>query len=120
MSAGAICSYIAGVLGPVAMGAACVFEFIARRLSKSPRSDKTRIEKLQSYADIGLVAAWLLLAAAYLLFQNTAPDAAALEPAFQRWMSWSLGVLLVLDIVYLYLRRARPRKPGSKKNFWEI
>jgi len=120
MSIGALLSFIAGILGPAAMGAACVFELLSRRLSRDPRSDKDRIEKLKQVSDVGLVAAWLLLAAAYLLFQYAAPDAAAVEPAFQRWMTWMLCALLVLDIVYLYLRRARPRKPGSKKKFWEI
>ena len=120
MSIGAILSYAAGILGPLSMAAACVLEALARRLAKNPRGDKTRLEKLRSGADIGLVAAWLLLAAAYLLFQNAAPDAQALAASFERWMTWMLGALLVLDIAYLFLRRSRPRKPGAKKRFWEI
>lgn len=120
MSFGAILSYLFGILGPAAIAAACVFEFLARRLSKNPRGDKARLERLRHYADIGLVAAWLLLAAAYLSFQNLAPDAEALADGFQRWMTWMLGLLVVFDILYLYLRRSRPRRPGARKHFWEI
>lgn len=120
MSVGAILAFAFGILGPVAIGTACVFEFLARRLAKNPRCDKTKLAKLQRNADIGLVAAWLLLAAAYLCFQFLTPDAAVWEAAFQSWMTWMLGALLVLDIAYLYLRRARPRKAGQKKRFWEI
>lgn len=120
MSIVAVLSYAAGLLGPISMGAACVFEYMARRLAKNPRHDKSRAAKLRQHADIGLVAAWLLLAAAYLLFQYLTPDAAALEASFQVWMTWMLGALLVLDILYLYLRRARPRDAGTKKHFWEI
>lgn len=120
MSFGAILGFGAGILGPVSMAAACVFEFLARRLAKNPRCDKNRLAKLQHYADIGLVAAWLLLAAAYLSFQFLAPDAEALAASFERWMTWMLTALLVFDIAYLLLRRARPKKPGAKKRFWEI
>ena len=120
LTTGSILSFAAGLLGPLAMAAACVFEALARRLAKKTGCDETRLERLRSYADAGLVAAWLLLAAAYLLFRYLAPDAAALEPSFQRWMTWMLGALLVLDLLYLYLRRARPRKPGGNKRFWEV
>ena len=112
--------YAFGVLGPAAMLAACVFELLARRMSKNPRCDKKRLERLQQYADVGLVAAWLLLAAAYLSFRYLAPDAEALAAGFEGWMSAMLGALLILDIVYLFLRRSRPRPEGKKKNFWEM
>ena len=120
MSIGAILGFGAGILGPLAMAAACVFEFMARRLTKKPRCDKKKLEKLQHYADVGLVSAWLLLAAAYLSFQYLATDAAVYASSFESWMTWMLVALLVLDIAYLYLRRARPRKAGAKKRFWEI
>lgn len=120
MSTFGMLSFAAGILGPIAMAAACVFEFMARKLAKNPRCDKNRLAKLQQYADIGLVAAWLLLAVAYLLFQNITPDASVLQASFESWMTWMLGALLLLDIVYLYLRRARPRKAGEKRKFWEI
>ena len=120
MSFGAVLAFACGILGPCAIGAACVLEFLARRLGKNPRCDKKRLSKLQNGADIGLVAAWLLLAAAYIFFRYAAPDAEALEATFGTWMTWMLVALLVLDIVYLYLRRARPRKAGAKKHFWEI
>ena len=120
MSIAAITSFAVGILGPVALAAACVFEYMARRLAKDPRCDKDRLAELRHFADIGLVAAWLLLAAAYLLFQYLAPDAAAWEAAFQKWMTWMLGALLLLDILYLYLRRSRPRGSGPNKKFWEI
>lgn len=120
MSIGALLGYIFGILGPAAMLTACVFEYLARKMSKNPRCDKKLLAKRQKYADAGLVAAWLLLAAAYLSFQNLAPDAAALAAGFEAWMTWMLVALLVLDIVYLILRRGRPRPAGKKKNFWEI
>jgi len=120
MSFGAILGYGAGILGPIALAAACVFEFMAGKLAKNPRCDKTRLEKLRHYADIGLVAAWLLLAAAFLSFQYLATDAAALAASFESWMTWMLLLLLVFDVAYLFLRRKRPRQPGAKKRFWEI
>lgn len=120
MSIGAILGYCFGILGPASMAAACVYEYMARKLAKNPRCDKNRLEKLRTRADIGLVAAWLLLAAAYLSFQYLAVDAAALAASFESWMTWMLFALLAFDIVYLFLRRARPKKPGAKKRFWEI
>lgn len=120
MSIGSILGFAFGILGPISMGSACVFEYMARKLAKDPRCDKSRLEKLRTYADVGLVAAWLLLAAAYLSFQHLAADAAALASSFESWMTWMLFALLILDIVYLFLRRARPKKPGAKKRFWEI
>lgn len=112
--------YAFGALGPAAMLAACVFEFLARRVSKNPRGDRKRLAELQQYADVGLVAAWLLLAAAYLCFRYLAPDAEAQAASFESWMTGMLLALLALDIVYLYLRRSRPRPKGKKKNFWEM
>lgn len=120
MSFGALLSFAFGLLGPIALETACIFEYIAQRKSRDRRPDEARIAKLRQYADIGLVAAWLLLAAAYLGFQHIAPDAAALEAGFQKWMTWMLGLLLLFDVEYLYLRRSRPREPGKKKKFWEI
>mgnify|MGYP007070022458 CR=1 FL=1 len=120
MSFGATLSFILGLLGPAAMLTACVFELLAKRLRKNPRCDKKLVERRQTIADAGLVAAWLLLAAAYLCFQRMAPDAAALEGRFQTWMTGVLLALLVLDIVYLVLRRSRPRQEGQKKHFWEM
>lgn len=107
-------NYIFGILGPVAMLCACVFEFLARRMAKKPQRNESRLEKLRHFADIGLVAAWLLLGAAYLL-----TDASSGDTAFETWMTWMLLALLALDIVYLYLRRSRPRPAGKKKYFWE-
>ncbi len=120
MSIGAMLGYVFGALGPAAMLTACVFEFLARRMSKDPRCDKAVLAKRRHYADIGLVAAWLLLAAAYVCFQYLAPDAAVLAVGFQTWMTGCLAALLVLDVVYLFLRRARPREEGKKKKYWEI
>lgn len=120
MSFGAILGFVAGILGPASMAVACVFEFLAVRTAKNPRCDKNKLEILRKYADIGLVAAWLLLAAAYLAFQHLAPDAPAVAGTFETWMTWMLFALLAFDIVYIFLRRKRPRKPGAKKSFWEI
>ena len=120
MSIGAWLGFIFGVLGPAALLAACVFEFLARRMSRDPRCDKDLLSKRQQYADIGLVAAWILLAAAYLCFQYMAPDASGLADRFQSWMTGCIVALVLLDIVYLYLRRSRPRERGKKKRFWEI
>lgn len=120
MSVGAILSFALGALGPVALAAACVFEFMARRMQKNPRCDKNILTRRQKGADVGLVAAWVLFAAAYVVFQSVTPDAAVWESLFQKWMTWVIGGLLLLDILYLFLRRSRPRKPGQKKQFWEI
>ncbi len=120
MSIGALLSFALGILGPASLLTACIFEFLARRMARDARHDKEKLAKRQRYADVGLVAAWLLLAAAYLCFSFLTPDAAAWQEAFQAWMTGMLAALAVLDIVYLYLRRARPRPAGKKKNFWEI
>ncbi len=108
-------NYVFGILGPVSMLAACVFEFLARRVARKPRHNAALPVKFRRFADIGLVAAWLLLGGAYLL-----TDASAGDARFEAWMTWMLLALLILDILYLYLRRGRPRSEGKKKHFWEI
>lgn len=120
MSLGTVLSFVFGILGPISLLVACVMEFLARRLAKDPRCDKTLLEKRRRYADIALVAAWILLAAAYLVFQSIAPDAEAWRELFQKWMTGMLIALVAIDIVYLYLRRGRPRAEGQRKRFWEI
>ena len=105
-------SYILGILSPAAIFIACVYEFMARRMVKNPRHDKALLEKRQKIADIALAAAWLLLGAAYLV--------GAGDTAFESMITWVLLALLVLDVVYLFLRRSRPRPAGKKKRFWEI
>ena len=107
-------SYILGILSPAAIFIACVFEFMARRMAKDARHDKALLEKRQKTADMSLVAAWLLLGAAYLV------GASAGDAVFESMMTWVLLVLLALDVVYLYLRRSRPRPAGKKKRVWEI
>lgn len=118
MQATYILALALGVLSPAAMIAGCVFEAIAYRLAKNPRGDKAVLEKRRQVSDGLLVAAWLLLAAAYICFNRLC--AGMDGAAFQAVMTWCLGVLLLADIYYLYLRRARPRKPGRKKRFWEM
>ena len=113
-------SFAFGILGPVSMLLACVFELLARRMRRSPRPDEALLEKRQQFSDVCLVAAWLLLAASYLCFQGITPDAEALAAGYETWMTGMLVALLVFDVVYLYLRRARPRSAGQKKRFWEI
>lgn len=120
MGFGAILSYGTGILSPVSMAAACVFEYLGRRMAKNPRCDKSRLEKRRTLADGFLAAAWLLLAAAYLCFRYLTPEAEALAGSFESWMTWMLFLLLALDIVYLILRRSRPKQAGAKKRFWEI
>lgn len=107
-------NYILGILSPAAIFIACVYEFMARRMVKDPRHDKKLLEKRQKTADIALAAAWLLLGAAYLVGNSSG------NAAFEAMMTWALLALLVLDVVYLYLRRSRPRPAGKKKHFWEI
>lgn len=107
-------NYILGILSPAAIFIACVYEFMARRMVKDPRHDKKLLEKRQKTADIALAAAWLLLGAAYLVGSSSG------NAAFEAMMTWALLALLVLDVVYLYLRRSRPRPAGKKKHFWEI
>lgn len=120
MSFGAILSFGLGIAGPAALLIACVFEFMGRRMARNPRHDKEKLAKRQHWADVGLVCAWLCLAAAYLCFSYLTVDAAAWQAAFESWMTIMLLALLALDILYLYLRRARPRPAGKKKRFWEI
>ena len=120
MSFGLILGFAFGLLAPISLLAACAFEYLARKMSADPRCDKTVLEKRKRNADVGLAAAWLLLAAAFLCFRYLAPDAEAFAKTFQQWMTWMLGALLLLDIIYLFLRRSRPRQAGKKKNFWEI
>ena len=119
MSIGCILSLGVSALGPAALAVACVFECMARRLRKNPRCDKELLEKRQKVSDAGLVAGMGLWAAAYVI-QSMSPDRAVWEPLFQQWMTWVVVALAVLDIVYVVLRRGRPRKPGKKKQFWEI
>lgn len=119
MSIGAILTLGVSALGPVALAVACVFECMAWKMRKNPRSDKNLLEKRQHASDVCLVAAWGLWALGYV-FQSMAPGAAEWESLFQRWMTWVVGILVVLDIPYIIWRRTRPRKPGQKKNFWEI
>ncbi|MCD7845324.1 MAG: hypothetical protein LUG57_05650 [Oscillospiraceae bacterium] len=120
MSFGAILSFGLGIAGPAALLVACVFEAMGRKMAKNPRCDKEKLAKRQHWADVGLVCAWLFLAAAYLCFSYLTADAATWQTSFESWMTIMLVALLVLDIVYLYLRRARPRPAGKKKRFWEI
>ncbi len=120
MSIGAILSFMIGVAGPAALLVACVCEFMARRMTAKPRKEPERIQKCQHIADIALVCSWLFLAAAYLCFSYLTPDAAAWQASFEAWMSVMLTALVILDIIYLYLRRARPRSPEKKKRFWEL
>ena len=119
MSIGAILSMGAGALGPVALAVACVFEFTAWKMRKNPRCDKVVLEKRQRASDVALVAGLALWALAYII-QSMCPNAAAWEELFQKWMTWVIGGLVVVDIPYLVFRRTRPRKPGQKKRFWEI
>lgn len=119
MSIGCILALGVSALGPVALAVACVFEFMARRLRKNPRCDKKLLEKRQHAADVGLVAGMGLWAASYVI-QSMSPSRAAWEALFQQWMTWVVLVLVVLDVIYVVLRRGRPRKPGQKKPFWEI
>lgn len=119
MSIGCILALGAAVLGPAALAVACVFECMARKLRKNPRCDKNLLEKRQKVSDVGLVAGMGLWCLSYVI-QSMSPDKAVWEPLFQQWMTWVVLVLVVLDIVYLLLRRGRPRKPGQKKPFWEI
>ena len=119
MSGGMIFSAGLGVLAPLSLIAACVFEAMAFKMAKNPRCDQKLLAKRRSVADVLLVAAWLLLAAAYLggKYMVTAAEGAA----FTKLMTWILGALLLADIYYLYLRRSRPKRDGSKKkNFWEL
>lgn len=113
-----ILGIVLGVLAPLTLVAACVFEGQSFRLLKDPRHNKEKLAGIQKKADILLVAAWLLLAAAYLA--HNLLSGGAEDPLFAKHMTWVLGALLLADIYYLYLRKARPRKPGQKKHFWEI
>ncbi len=112
-----ILAMIFGVLSPVSMVVACVFEGKAFRLRKNPRHDKTLCQKLQRKGDNFLAVAFLLLAAAYIVHGVLTGQSG--EPLFAASMTYVLGALLLADIYYLYLRRSRPRKAGQKKRFWE-
>jgi hypothetical protein len=103
LSLGMVC----GVLSPIAILIACIFEFLAKRLRKDPRCDKQKLARAYQVADIGLVAAWVLLALAYGLGGDSVSGIIVV-------------LLLVLDIPYLFLRRSRPKTPGQKKHFWEV
>lgn len=113
-----ILGMVFGVLAPLTLIAACVFEGKSFRLLKDPRHNKEQLAGIQKKSDILLVAAWLLLAAAYLA--HNLLSGGAESPLFAQYMTYVLGALLLADIYYLYLRRARPRKPGQKRHFWEI
>jgi len=112
-----IISYILGVLAPATLIACCVFEAMAFKLSKNPRCDAELLAKRRNVADALLVAAWLVLAAAYLAGRYFI--AAADEALFSKYFTYVLGAMLLADIYVLYLRRSRPKK-GGKKRFWEM
>lgn len=119
MSIGMILTLGVSALGPVALAVACVFEYMAWKMRKNPRASKELLAQRQKASDTGLVAAFGLWALGYII-QSVCPDAAAWELLFQKWMTWIVCILLVLDIPYLIWRRSRPGKPGQKKRFWEI
>lgn len=119
MSIGMILTLGVSALGPVALAVACILEYTAWKMRKNPRCDKAVLGKRQQASDRWLVAAFGLWALGYIV-QSLCPDAVAWEALFQKWMTWVIGILLVLDIPYLIWRRSRPRKPGQKKQFWEI
>lgn len=119
MSIGCILALGVSALGPVALAVACVFEFMARKLRKNPRSDKKLLEKRQQVSDAGLVIGMGLWCLSYVI-QSMSPDRAVWEALFQQWMTWVVIALVVLDVIYVVLRRGRPRKPGKKKQFWEL
>jgi putative exporter of polyketide antibiotics len=98
---------VCGILSPIAILIACISEFLAKRLAKDPRCNKEKLTRYYRVADVGLVAAWVLLAVAYALGGDSVGEIIIL-------------LLLVLDVVYLFLRRSRPRPAGAKKRFWEI
>jgi putative exporter of polyketide antibiotics len=98
---------VCGILSPIAILIACVCEFLAKRLAKDPRCNKEKLARHYRVADIGLVAAWVLLGVAYALGGDYVSGII-------------LVLLLVLDVLYLFLRRSRPRPAGAKKHFWEV
>jgi putative exporter of polyketide antibiotics len=98
---------VCGILSPVAILVACICEFLAKRLAKDPRCNKEKLARYYRVADVGLVAAWVLLGVAYALGGDYVSGVI-------------LVLLLVLDVVYLFLRRSRPRPAGAKKRFWEV
>ena len=120
MSFGTVISFGFGILSPLALVVACIFEFIARRMAKGKKPDTALLQKRQTVADACLIAAWILLALAYVCFRFLPTDKDVWQAAFQNWMTWCIYALVALDIVYLYIRRARPRKEGEKKRFWEV
>ena len=113
MSVGLVISLVCGVLAPVSLVFACVFEFLAARLAKNPRCDRQRLTRRYTLSDVGNVAAWLFLLVAYLINRNAA------STTFTNAMSYLLLGTLVADLVFLWLRRKRPRPEGKKKNIWE-
>ncbi len=119
MSLGCIVTLGVTALGPVALAVACVFEFMARRLRKDPRCDKERLARKEHGSDVGMVAGFGLWVLGYVI-QALCPDRAVWEGLFQSWMTWVIGILVVVDIPFMLLRRDRPRKPGRKKQFWEM
>ena len=119
MSIGCIITLGVTALGPAALAAACVFEAMARRLRKNPRGDRALLARREHWSDIGMVAGFGLWALGYVI-QALCPDRAAWEPLFRSWMTWVIGALAAVDVVFVLLRRDRPRKPGQRKRFWEI
>ena len=118
MDAANILAPIFGILAPVSRVIACVFEAKGRRLRKNPRHDKDRDAFLRRRADSFLAAAFLLLAAAYIVHGVLTGQRG--DALFSAAMTYILGALALAEVVYLFLRRGRPRKPGQKKRFWEF
>ncbi len=118
MSVPYILAMIFGVLSPISMVIACMFESRCVKLAKDPRHDKALWAQLCRKADNFMAIAFLLLAGAYIVHGVLTGQSG--EPLFAASMTYVLGALLVADIVYLFLRRKRPRKPGQKKRFWEL
>jgi hypothetical protein len=98
---------VCAILSPVSILIACIFEFLAKRLRKDPRCNKEKLARYCQVADIGLVAAWVLLGVAYAMCGDSIGGIIIL-------------LLLVLDIPYLFLRRSRLKNSGQKKKFWEV
>ena len=119
MSLGGIAAMILGVLAPVSLVFACVCEALAARGAKNPRGDKQKLAKTYTAANAGLVAAWLLLAAAYLVFKFLSGASDAQTAQFQTFMTWALLAALAADIVFLALRRGRPAEFRGRRQFWE-
>lgn len=118
MSVAYILAMVFGVLSPISMVIACVYESRCAKLIKDPRHDKDLWARIARKADSFMAIAFLLLAAAYIVHGVLTGESG--EALFAASMTYILGALLVADIVYLFLRRRRPRKPGQKKRFWEF